>query len=140
MSSNEDLPGKSSNTLTRSTSAGTALSGNKSKPVVDGNRLDSKQTSHGRLEEEEGMSKVKPWATEDSLETNVLEESTGRLDIVKVVNNLDKFVLGCFLISFLNIFFLFRPMPEELDDEMSNNERQERNGRPLTIDTLHILF
>lgn len=55
---------------------------------------DAKQVSCD-LEEEIGGEQIQPW-NEESLETNVLEESTNRLDLTSIVNNLDKFVLGLF--------------------------------------------
>jgi hypothetical protein len=94
--SSEEEVGRSP--LARSTSAGTALSGKKTPTAstMDSSKLDAnaKQASC-EMEEEIGGEQIQPW-TDESLETNVLEESTNRMDLTSIVNNLDKFVLGLF--------------------------------------------
>jgi hypothetical protein len=98
--SSEDEIGKSSS-LIRSTSAGTALSGKKApvKSSLSVNKLEKDaHPSTSELDDDPDLDEIQPWENDETLETNVLEESTNRLDISKIVNNLDKFVLGIFFI------------------------------------------
>lgn len=92
-SASSDEEGKKGSTLTRSTSAGTSLSGKKTPLKAS---LSGSKNAHLSTSELDDDSKyeVQPWNDDTALETNVLEESTNRLDISKIMNNLEKFVLG----------------------------------------------
>lgn len=105
ISSDEDV-GQSSTALTRSTSAGTALS---SKKTPTSSAINSKLDNNAKqasceMEEDVGGDQIQPW-NDESLETNILEESTNRLDLTSIVSNLDKFVLGLLTFS-LSYFFM----------------------------------
>ncbi|KAI6184340.1 Protein king tubby [Aphelenchoides bicaudatus] len=93
ISSDEEIGRSSTAALTRSTSAGTSLKtpGNS---AMSGKKFDKSEKQHLSCEfdEEIGVEQIQPWH-EESLETNVLEEGTTRLDLTNIVNNLDKFVL-----------------------------------------------
>lgn len=126
ISSDEDV-GQSSTALTRSTSAGTALS---SKKTPTSSAMNSKLDNNAKqasceMEEDVGGDQIQPW-NDESLETNILEESTNRLDLTSIVSNLDKFVLG--LLTFSLSYFSYDLEPCRKNVTMKCRITRDKKG------------
>uniref|UniRef100_A0A1I7SRV8 Tub domain-containing protein n=1 Tax=Bursaphelenchus xylophilus TaxID=6326 RepID=A0A1I7SRV8_BURXY len=79
---------------TTKTSSSTSVASDPVKPVIDVDRLDISASNDAISEgENDGSETVRPWEEDDNLETNVLEDTSVKLDVGDIVNNLDKFVM-----------------------------------------------
>ncbi|CAD5213087.1 unnamed protein product [Bursaphelenchus okinawaensis] len=75
-------------------SSSSSMSSDLVKPIIDVDRLDISASSDAISEgENDGSETVRPWEDDDNLETNVLEDTSVKLDIADIVNNMEKFVM-----------------------------------------------